>query len=458
MRKLPLSLAIAAALAVVAAFVLGLSGIPAGALVSGILAGWLLVLASLSWDMPTGLVLAPLAAMGVSIWLVVEHLGAKAGQVSICNVNEVFNCDKVNTSEYSLIHGVPVALFGFAFYAATAAVALAGRMRRPDCAQHLRILRIAGVWSILFSAYMAWASTRVGAWCLFCMSLYGLNIILLAGAWVALARDTRQNPDKARPSWLSLLVFGGGDRSVLWAVIVGVVALVAGGVVFQMLEPAEGSTRGTGGDGLGQLTDAYHQVNGTIELDGSEPVYGDPNAPFMLVEWADFACPYCGVAAGEIKDLIRRDPSIQLRFKHYPISGNCNRFVKGARHATACEAAASTECAGKQGRFWEMSSLLFKNQEYQASSDIRFIAKQIGLDLPQFETCMADPTIMDGVKADIEAAGKANIHGTPSMFMKGLYGMGFVQVTPKAESIEALVSAVKSGMKLPPPKPEKEEE
>jgi protein-disulfide isomerase len=245
---------------------------------------------------------------------------------------------------------------------------------------------------------------------------------------------------------------------VLTGLIVGVVALVVGGVSFQMLQPAGGGAGGTTGSGVGPLVDAYHLVNGTIELDGTEAVYGDPNAPFLLLEWADFACPYCSIAAGEIKDLIRRDPSIQLRFKHYPISGNCNRFVKGARHATSCEAAASTECAGRQGRFWEMSSLLFKNQEYQSSSDIRFIAKQVGLDLGQFETCMADPTSMDGVKADVEAAGKANIHGTPSMFMKGLYGAGFVQVTPKADSIEALVSAVKSGVKLPPPKPQKEEE
>jgi protein-disulfide isomerase len=389
---------------------------------------------------------------------VVEHITAVQGQVSICNVNATFDCDKVNTSAYSMMFGLPVALFGFAFYAALGVVALLGRLRAGSHPHAHRVLRIGGGWALLFTLYMVWASTQVGAWCLFCMSLYGFNLMLLVGSWIAVARADRDaGPTVARPSLVNVLLGGSGDRSTLTAVIVGAVSLAAGILVFQAL-------RGDGGKGAPvstalseELVTLYSEVQGTVDLDGSEPILGKSDAPFLIVEFADFACPYCSIASQDFKDLVRRNPSVQLRFKHYPISGICNKYVKGARHATACEASYAADCAQRQSRFWEYASLLFKNQEYQKSEDLRFMAQQVGLDMAAFEACMTDPVVKAGIDADIEAARKAQLRGTPSFYVKGLYGADFVQVRAKADAVETLIKAVQSGTALLPPRPPKAE-
>jgi hypothetical protein len=45
-------------------------------------------------------------------------------------------------------------------------------------------------------------------------------------------------------------------------------------------------------------------VTGRIELDGTEPVIGPADAKFVMVEWADFECPYCAVMSEEMKKIL----------------------------------------------------------------------------------------------------------------------------------------------------------
>ena len=89
-------------------------------------------------------------------------------------------------------------------------------------------------------------------------------------------------------------------------------------------------------------------------------------------------------------------------------------------HENACAAAAATECAHKQDKFWEMNRLVFKNQNYLSRRDIDFIGEQVGLDMAQFATCMDDPSILAGITSDINAANKVGVTGTPSVFLTGI--------------------------------------
>ena len=43
-------------------------------------------------------------------------------------------------------------------------------------------------------------------------------------------------------------------------------------------------------------------------------VFGDESAPYLVVEFADFECPYCGIVAPELKKLIEKDTDIQLKY------------------------------------------------------------------------------------------------------------------------------------------------
>ncbi len=452
MRATRIVLTLLALAGAIGAGVAGASGSTLAALLLGIGAGWAASGAVLGWDLGWGLVVTPLASGGVSAYLLRQHVVVLEGGTSICNVGEVLNCDAVNTSPWSEMFGVPVSLWGLAFYIGVAGVAALWRLGRPGYRGAPRILLVLAVFSVLYSVWLAWIShARIHAWCLFCMSMYGQNLLLLVGSVVAARRASVAGTS---PAWTAMVRGADGDRTIVSLVVTGLAALFVGALAWQGMKQAV-LAKAEGGDALeiGVFT-----APGPVELGGSEPVFGRTDAPYLIVEWADFQCPYCARANAEMKELVRAHPDVQLRFKHYPISSRCNTEVSHEGHRTACDASFASECAHQQGRFWEYSDLLMKNQSYQSPEDLRFIASQVGLDTEAFLACMAGDTPMRTVRRDVAAAAKVEVHGTPTFYVKGLYGDAFVLVRARPEAIFRLVDAHRKGRRMPPPQPPPDEE
>jgi protein-disulfide isomerase/uncharacterized membrane protein len=388
-----------------------------------------------------GVAAAALFGILVAGYLTAQHNSPDA---SVCNINSTFNCDLVNRSEYSVLFGkVPVALLGVAFYAAMAWLALR-HVSAGAGATAAAMTGLAGL-AVAFDVYLAWASSQLGAWCPLCMVSWALNVVLFAGAFV-LWRGT------GTPNVRGLVDAIGSQGGGI--VVVGLLTLIAGNL-------AGPPSPGPGADGAAVSTDAlasyYEQPAGRIELDGTEPATGPADARFTIVEWADYECPHCALMAGELKKVLAANKDVRILFKHYPISGSCNQFVEGERHKFACNAAAAAECARLQGRFWELNAQMFANQEFLSKEDIRFMAQQLQLDMPTFETCMADSATAEAVRQDVAAGGVAGISGTPSVFIKGLFGEQWVRVSGGHEIINALLEAGRQGKSLPAPPPAHDE-
>jgi protein-disulfide isomerase len=82
-------------------------------------------------------------------------------------------------------------------------------------------------------------------------------------------------------------------------------------------------------------------------------VLGPNDAPVTLEEFGDFQCPPCAKLSDPINQL-QRDYGSRLRviFHHFPL----------ATHQHAREAAYAAEAADRQGRFWQMHDLLYREQ------------------------------------------------------------------------------------------------
>ena len=460
MRAVRIALTALAAVAVVITIILGLQGSQTGVLLAGIGATWLVCAAVMSWDLGWGLVLAMIAGMGASLYLANQHIAVLCGDSSICSVSETFDCDKVNTSSYSELFGIPVALYGLGFYFAVAYAGAMRRLGRSKLSGLPRVLLVAGIGSAAYSALLAWVSHTMGTWCLFCISMYGINALMLVTAILALRKPDLLGPAQEPPAgaaWGTLLGLG-GDRTVPVMLVAGLVAFVLSIAIYNGKKENLNCSPTDSSDPAA-LAEYYHLPRkGTVELSGNEPQLGRSDAPYLIVEWADYGCPWCAKAGAGAKDLVSENADIQLRFKHYPLSNQCNAHVGGDMHPTACECSKATECARQQGRFWELSDLLFKNQSYQTAEDVRFMAKQIGLDMEALETCMADPITEQRLRTDTDQANKVDITGTPTFFIKGLFGEQWVQVRSKPEVMKALIDAHAAGVALiePGPAPERD--
>lgn len=461
MRAIRITLTVLAALAVVATILLGVQGSQTGMLLVGIGACWLVVAAAMTWDLGIGIIVAMIAGMGASLYLANQHIAVDAGAVSICSVSETFDCDKVNTSKYSELFGVPVALYGLGFYFAVAYATFMRRMGRGKLAGLARVLTVAGVGAVAYAALLAWVSHTIGTWCLFCISMYGVNVALLVAGLLALRKPQLLRPHREPPSgpFFGSLLGLGGDRTAPVMMVAGLVCFVLSVAVYngKKEQLAGGSASDVTNPAV--LASYYHLPrSGTVELTGDEPIYGKASAPYLIVEWADYACPYCAIAGAGVKDIIDEHPEVQLRFKHYPLSNQCNPHVGGDLHPTACLASEATECARQQGRFWQLSDLLFKNQRYQSSEDIQFMAKQAELDMAALEACMAEPLTDQRLRADADHANAVGLTGTPTFFLRGLFDEQWVQVRSKPEAMLALIEAHAAGIELPAPGPAPERE
>jgi protein-disulfide isomerase len=100
---------------------------------------------------------------------------------------------------------------------------------------------------------------------------------------------------------------------------------------------------------------------------------------------------------------------VKLVIKNLPLS----------MHSNARNAAAAALTAYSMGKFWEFHEELYKNISDLSIKKIREIAIGLGLDPDEFVKEMKSKKILDRIGQDEMEAEKADVHGTPTIFING---------------------------------------
>ena len=88
-------------------------------------------------------------------------------------------------------------------------------------------------------------------------------------------------------------------------------------------------------------------------------------------------------------------------------------------HSNARNAAAAALTADSMGKFWEFHEALYKNSTDLSMKKIREIAIGLGFDPDEFVKEMKSKKIQDRIDQDVMEAEKADVHGTPTIFING---------------------------------------
>jgi protein-disulfide isomerase len=154
-------------------------------------------------------------------------------------------------------------------------------------------------------------------------------------------------------------------------------------------------------------------------------VRGDRAAPVAIIAYSEFQCPFCARFAAETMPALEAEylaaGKAMLVFKHLPLE---------SIHPEAFKAAESAECAGEQGRFWQMHDRLFANQRGLFEQNLRTWGAEIGLDQTRFTECLAG-RMTARVRGHMEEAREFGIGGTPAFLIGRVDGEGRVQVTDR---------------------------
>ena len=135
---------------------------------------------------------------------------------------------------------------------------------------------------------------------------------------------------------------------------------------------------------------------------------GNPEADVVIIEFFDYACPFCKAAEPRLEALLKTDKGVKLVVKEFPILT--------AESIVASKAALASVKQGKYAEFHQ-AMMMFKGQLQNAT--IFEIAKDVGLDVDRLRKDMLSPEVADEIIANFNLARSLRIFDTPNLIVAG---------------------------------------
>jgi len=159
----------------------------------------------------------------------------------------------------------------------------------------------------------------------------------------------------------------------------------------------------------------------------------NPDAPVVVVEYADLQCPFCRTAHMNIVKPLLEQFGTRIRFelRHFPL-----RSI----HPQALAAAEATECAADQEKFWEYADIAFSKQQEMSREKLLVWAAEISLDSSRFEQCLSSGSKRALVLSEYKEGRAMGVLGTPTFFVNA------EMVDGKLEAIEKAIEAAKGSV------------
>lgn len=149
----------------------------------------------------------------------------------------------------------------------------------------------------------------------------------------------------------------------------------------------------------------------TVPVSVADHIQGNLDAAVVLVEYADYQCPYCGEAFSLVKRLQQRfGEELCLVFRNFPLV---------QAHPQALPAAITAEYAAARGKFWEAHDALFRSQQQLGEVVYRELMRELGLPEEDLAAAMDDNNNLQRIQRDIESGVRSGVAGTPAFFING---------------------------------------
>jgi protein-disulfide isomerase len=161
--------------------------------------------------------------------------------------------------------------------------------------------------------------------------------------------------------------------------------------------------------------------NKPIDVSADDDAFlGSAAAAITLIEFADYQCPFCRKfwkdTLPQIKEKYIDTGKVKFVYRDFPLSF----------HPAAQASAEAAECAGDQGKYWQMHDKIYEEQEKKgagtvqySADDLKAWAGQIGLRVSEFNNCLDSGKNREEVLKDFADGQAAGVTGTPVFFLNG---------------------------------------
>ncbi len=334
-------------------------------------------------------------------------------EASGCSLNDLVNCDVAAASSYANLFGIPVAWWGFLFYAFAALGALLGATgsKGSGAAPLIAAGLVLSFGAVLFTFVKAYHLYELGVVCLVCIGMYVANF----GTAISLGIGIGYAPQRWGAFVRDYFQAATGNRAALGfnpsLPMTGVALAVVFGIGYAGALNYQKDITGTNDFDMSQALEAhFRQTPRDIEIPEEAAVWGNPEADIVLVEFADFQCPACRISAFHLRPaLFEYRDEVQLRFMNFPLD----------MHQHAEIAARASVCAAREVDFWEFHDRVFEDQVQLNPRLFTQIAEDMGLEPRAFAECVVSEEVGERVMSDRDHGREIGVNATPTLYING---------------------------------------
>lgn len=171
------------------------------------------------------------------------------------------------------------------------------------------------------------------------------------------------------------------------------------------------------------------------KINPDSPILGPATAPVTIFEFSSFGCPYSASIQPVIAQILKKYPTqVKLVWKDLPTE---------AVYTQALPAHLAAYCAGKQGKFWAYSDLLWQNQKDFSAANLKKLAQDLKLDQKKFDLCFGNKDGQQTVSATEQEASDLLIPGTPHFYINSQELLGVATFEDFDQLVQAELSRKK---------------
>lgn len=172
-----------------------------------------------------------------------------------------------------------------------------------------------------------------------------------------------------------------------------------------------------------QVSDVIETNREAIETPFEGAWAGAKDGDVVLVEFFDYACPYCKASVADVKRLLAEDPKLKVVWRDFPVLGDNSR-----------EAAMASLSAARQGHYADFYTGLFDNGRPDRANIIAAV-REAGMNEVETGRDLKSAALRTELENNLELGRALGLSGTPSYVVGG-------QVLNGAVGYETLKAAI----------------
>ncbi len=359
-----------------------------------------------------------------------QHFFGKSAVSSFfCGSTAGNPCEALSLTRYSVLFGIPVAVYGLFFYILTAGLLLIAdyaKGRYYDACLAL-VLPVSGL-VLLADLVLFIILIIIHIFCPLCITTYVINLLLLLTVFMWYKNIKKERGISFTGFYKDIFNYFKNTADakaaislfILFAAFLGFSLVSASGLMSLKTTDARLSY-----DKIKKFIDEYNAApNENISVPGSNLIAGNPDGDIKIVVFTDFLCSFC-YKFYEVEEylLSKFRDRLKIEYHSFPLDQDCNNTVQRTVYNNSCIASAAMIASAEQGLFERYSAIHFHNYKKIKAAYNKDIALRLfnslgtAANTGRFTASMDLKATADMVKNDIALAALYNIKSTPTIFI-----------------------------------------